>query len=198
MGVQIEGSGKGNVANVGDDLKLQVLATSHNEEHSISFRLADAYVANTADTDDTLTIAAATDTPILYIENTSESKAIIIEKIISSSSVAGGVFKWIRNPTLGTIGANNTHNPVNLNFGSNRTARATVYNWDESGGAGMTGLSGGTVLDTFITNVGTTIHPIDGAIVLFQGDRIQFNYLVAGGGEFECGVRFYYDISLEE
>jgi hypothetical protein len=174
--------------------QAEIRSTNISEEHEVSNSDGRSFFANSADTANTLTTATGNTYSILFIKNTSASRNLVIEKVLSSADTAGGVIVWRKNMTEGSIGDNNTHTPVNLNFSSALSAEATVYNWDETGTSGITGLTGGTVVKTFITGVGFTVHPIDGAIVLGQGNSLTVQYINGTGGdvEFECGIRFYY------
>lgn len=193
--VMIEsGIGNGKTARVTINNNLGVSSTSYTKEHRVSKNDELAFFANTTDAANTLTVAAGTYN-MLYLKNTSSIQQIVVSKILSSSSVAGGVVFWTKNPVVGTIGENLTHIPVNLNFSSGKISESLCYTWDETAGvAGITGLSGGTIIKSFITNVGTTIHPIDSSIILSQNDSILISFVSAGAGEFECGIRFYYDV----
>ena len=190
-----DGTGKGFLAKVNADNKLFVLASTHTEEHTASITGANAYFANSTDTADTLTFADATAGPILYLKNDDPDADIVVEKIVCSADAAGGVLKFMRNMTLGTIGANNVHTPVNSNFGSSNTVTATSYNWDESGTTGMDGLTNGTAWKSFIMGAGTTFFPVDGTISIPKGSSVTINFANNTGSaiEFECGIRFYLD-----
>jgi hypothetical protein len=182
-----DGTGAGFLAKVDSTNRMLVSANSQSEEHFISSGEGLAYFANSADTADTLT-TTATGGPILYVRNTHAEKQLVVEKILASTDTAGGVFKWIINPILGTIGNNNVHAPVSLNAGKSITPATVAYNWDEVGD-GMTGLTGGTTLKTTIIGAGFTAFPIDSSLILEGGDSIQMNY--TGAGEFECSIRFF-------
>lgn len=192
MGEQIvDGKGTGSAARVDKDNNLVVISTNHSEEHIVSTNNQQAYFANTTDTANTLTVGA-TGGPMLYIRNDSPDKKIVIERISSSASVAGGVLVLKKNMILGTIANNNDHTPVNLNFGSGLDAIATAYNWDETGNA-MTGLTGGDTIKSYITRVGDTKHFINGSLILQNNNSLTIEYSNAAGSEFECGIRFYFD-----
>ena len=191
MSTTIKDGSSGFVAKVDEQLQLHVLAVNKSAEHDASERNSFTFFANTTDTANTLT-ATATGGAMLYVENTSGTQQLVIEKVLTSADTADGVVVWKRNNVVGTIGNNNTHAPVNLNFRSNVAAPVTCYNWDEVGD-GMTGLSGGTTMKSFITGAGFTVHPIDGSIILGQGNSLTIEYKVAGGGEFECGIRMYFE-----
>jgi len=194
MGFRLmDGTGKSFAAKISSDNALLTTAVTESEEHRKAIVEGQAYFANTTDTADTLT-QTANGGAMLYLRNDSATSNLIIEKVLTSSNGAGGVVKWIKNPTLGTIGSNNTHTPVNTNFSAGAAADVTCFNWNETGD-GMQGLSAGTILKTFITNAGFTIHPIDGAVILGKGDAMQVNYNASGAStpEFEAGIRFYFD-----
>jgi len=193
-----DGKGRGYVASVTSNNRLDVRASTFSGEHAFS-RVGDAYFFNSTDTADTLTCAAGNTYNIMYLKNTSTEGNLVVEKILSSASAAGGVFKWVRNPTLGSVSANTTHTGVNLNMGSGRLPTVTCYVWDETGASGIGGLSGGTTIKTFITGVGFTIHPIDAAIIIPNNSSMSFIYTPpAGGAEFEMGIRAYYDPFIDD
>jgi len=189
-----DGQGLGYRAGVNENNRLKVSASIFSEEHGSSVK-GDAYFANTADTADTLTLASGNTYNMLYLRNDGNAQRVVIEKILVSAAATGLVMKWTRNPVLGSIGANNTHTPPNVNFGSNRSAVGTFYSWDETGTDGLTGLSGGTTVKTFIVGAGFNVFPIDGAIILGQSNSILISLTNGTGSaiEAECGVRFYYE-----
>lgn len=200
MGLTIkDGKGRGFEAGVGDDNKLQIMSTNHTEEHSVAVNSSETYFANTADAANTLTTVSPNTYNLLYIKNNSSIKMMVVEKILISASAAGGVVKWLRNPVLGTIGSHKTHLPVNTNFSSGKIADALCYTWDEVGTTGLTGFTNGTTIKTFITNVGPNIFPIDGMMILKQGNSLLIAYTPpAAGAEVECGIRCYWDIPEQE
>ena len=186
-----DGTGSGRSAHVNRINRLSVASISDSSEHRVSSEDGLSFFANSADTANTLTITA-TGGPILYLRNDSATRIIVISKILSSAAAAGGVMVWKKNVTLGSIGNNNVHVPVNLNFSSGAVADALCHTWDQVGD-GMTGLTSGTIIKTFITGAGFTVHPIDDAVVLGNGDSITVEYSHASGTEFECGIRFFYE-----
>jgi len=184
----VSGTGLKFVARVDPNNRLVTSSNSQTEEHFISSSEGLSFFANTTDTADTLT-TTATGGAMLFLKNDHPSKQLIIARVIASTDTAGGVMTWIRNPTLGTIGNNNIHTPPNLNFGTSVTPIGTFYSWNEVGD-GMTGLSGGTKVKSFILSAGSTFFPIESAMVLEKADSLQLNF--AGASEFECGVRMFY------
>ena len=196
----ISGAGAPNPAKVNSENRLLTQAVIHTEEHLSSLSDESAYFANTTDTADTLTFADGSAGPVLYLRNDSSTLDIVVQKVVASASAAGGILTFKRNMVLGTIGSNNTHVPINSNFGSQNTSDATCYNWNENGTTGMSGLTNGTKWKTFITRAGPEFFPVDGTIILEKNSSIVIDYSNNTGGsiEFECGIRFYYDTSSED
>lgn len=191
-----DGQGAGYKAGVNSANRVRVSASTFSDEHRNS-EAGNAYFLNTASTADTLTLDDGNSYYMLYLRNDSNSQTIVIEKVLASTDTTGIVMKWLRNPTLTTAGANNVVTPVNMNFGSNRTANGTFYSWDETGSTGITGISGGSVVNTFIVGTGFNVFPIDGAILLTPNTSfaIVLTNNTGGAVEVECGVRMYYEDS---
>ena len=183
----VDGSGKGYRAFVDKEGHLDTHSIIDDISYYHTRNKAQCYSANTTNTADTLT-ATTTGGAILYLRNDSDTYELTISKLMFSAGIAGLVAKVIKNPTLGTIGKQNTHTPVNLNFNSNNPANVTCYNWDETGD-GMTGLTVGTTMATFILPASPLIIPVDGAILLKRNDSIQIN--CKGAGEFTAFIRFF-------
>jgi hypothetical protein len=188
-----DGRGTGLLARVDEGNKLVVSATSQTEEHEISSAEGLAFFAHISDTARTLT-TTATGGPVLYLKNTHATKQLVIAKFLVSTDTAGVQLHVKTNMTLGTIGNENTHAPTTSNVGSSLSATGTFYNWDEVGD-GMTGLSNGDTLATYILGAGFNAMPIDGAVILENGDSITF--MLHGAGECALNVRFFY-MNVEE
>ena len=188
MGRIQDGSGNNRYARVNINKRLETSATTQSEEHAISSAEGLAFFANTANTANFLTVTA-TGGDLLYLRNDHATKQLVIEKVLVSSDTAGIYVIWKRNPTLGTIGNNNVHAPTILNFGTTVDAQGTFYNWDEVGD-GMTGITGGTIVNTFIVNTGFTAFPIDAAMILEPGNSLVISTI--GAAELSCGVRMFY------
>lgn len=196
MGFQIDdGKGQGFSAQVNRRNQLVTRSTSNTEEHKISAADGEAYVANTTDTADTLTTLNGNTYDLLYLENTSSTKILVIEIVGFSASANGGILKFIKNPVKGTIANANNHIPLNSNFASGNEAEATAFSWDEVGIVGISGLSGGDNLASFLTTSNPALLPVSGAFILGRGNSISFQYINNTGGNSEVSVqlRFYYD-----
>jgi hypothetical protein len=190
MAVIQDGTGTGAEARVNASNQLTVLAETFSKEHRES-KDGLAFIAHTGTTADTLTITA-TGGPILYLKNTSTTKDIVLAGMRMYSSAAATIVKLIRNPTLGTIGNENTFTSVNANFGSNTPATATCYTWDEVGN-GMTGLSAGTEAAVYGIGVGSTSFAFDGAFLLPPAQSMYINVLNAAGAEFNLTLNYFFE-----
>ncbi len=180
----------GNIADVDGENRAQTLATVITEEHHVSDEHGESFMVNASTTDLTLTLTA-TEGPILFLQNNSSTKSLIIQKIIVSSNTAAVFVILRKNMTVGSVGQNNTETPVNLNFESGKAADALAYSWDESND-GMTNLSAGAIISVDILGVGTTMFPYDGTIILAKDDNIVLS-TEATTAEFTARFRFYFD-----
>lgn len=190
----VDGKGSGRRAEVDQEGRLVVAAITETEEHRVSQFDADAYHTATAESIDTLTLAAAFDGVLHLLQSTRTDKVLVIERIVVSADAPGLVLRLIRNPVIGTL-VNAT--PIvgnNLNFGSQKTGEFLAWNWDEVAG-GMTGLTNGKAIKTFQLNAGIAGLDVAGAFVLNQNDTmsIEVKNPTAGAIEFEVGIRFYFE-----
>ena len=190
-----DGTGKGFSTKVNSVNKLVITATSHTDEHEAAEVDGQAYFANTTDTADTLTLATGNTYHLLFLRNLSSTKILVVQKVSVSASVAGLTLCLQKNMTLGAVSDNNVHVPVNVNFSSGNSADVLSHNWDETGTVGITGLSAGTRIKTFIMSTGPFIIPVDGFMVLGQNDSLTLMFVNGTGGnvEAEAGIRFYFD-----
>lgn len=184
----VDGTGSGNRVNVGSDKHLRVQAKTHTKEHVASLNDGDGYLIHTGTTANTLT-STITGGPILYLSNTNTTQSIVVTDIHLFTDTAGVVFRLIKDPTLGTIGNNNVFSPVNLNFGSSKSASTTAYTWNEVGN-GMTGLSGGTLFFPFLLPIGSFQESVEQMIVLPQGSSLSLE--VIGAAEIAAALTFYF------
>jgi len=190
-----DGTGKGFLAKVDSENRLLVHADQNSEEHNISHAFARAYIANTADTAPTLTVSNGETINLLYAENSDPDRIINVHDMRVTTDTAGIVVQIIRNPVLGTVGANNAHTPQNLNFQSEQAASGVFHNWDESGTAGITGITGGTVLESHNLRGSNTVFLYESAVLLFQGNSVVMRVINNTGGDVEVAAtfRFYYE-----
>ena len=190
-----DGTGKGFLVKVDSENRLLIHSDQNTEEHNISHQFALAYTANTAQTADFLTIGDGETAPMLYVRNDDSDRLINLQLVVFTQNTALLQWRVVRNPVLGTIGANNVHVPVNANFGSDRLAVGTFFNWDESGTEGMTGLTGGDTVVTIYTPAGALAFQLDASIILGPGNSMMLVAKNATGGAVEAAasIRFYYE-----
>lgn len=185
-----DGKGTGILAQVDEEHRFLTRSFSSSEESFISFK-GGAYFANTADTADSLTVST-TEARVLYLKNDYAGFDMVFQKFFLSTDSDGVIFKILKNDVVTTVGNNNTHVPVNLNFGSSNNASVTCYNWNEVG-TGMTGISGATTLSSFILSKGTTTLPPETTFICPKGTAISFSFKSpTGTAEISLGVRLYF------
>ena len=182
-----DGKGRGNLAEVTKDQQLVTLSTMRTQEHAVALE-GDSYFTNISATAPSLT-TTVTGGYMLLLKHTSESVKRIIQLIIASTSVDGGVMQFIRNPTLGTLGNNVAATTVNTNMASGREAVIEANSWDEVGD-GITGVSEGEIINTFVLPKGVHFFPILGAFVMGNNNILGVRYsgVIA---EFALGIRHY-------
>ena len=190
-----DGTGSGFLVKVDNENRLLVHSDISTEEHNISHQFGLAFFANTTDTANTLTLATGNTYNLLYLENSDAERIINIERISVSVDTAGVVLVLMKNMILGSVGDNNVHTPVNLNFESQKTASGVFHNWDETGTAGISGLSGGTVLGAQILGVGPQDLSIEASMVLSQSNNLIIRMVNGTGGNVESAVAisFFYE-----
>ena len=197
--MRIEDGSKGNIAKVDHHLRLSTLAVTLTGQEDVSRHHGRSFIAQTLDTADSLTTLTGNTSNLLYLENTATDKNLIVERISISNDVASLVAATVlgvvmKNMTLGVIGAEVLHVPVNLNFGSGVAAEALAYNWDETGTAGLTGLTVGTKLSSVILIAGNIIMLEHTGITLGPGDNIVVRVVngSAGSNENTASILFHY------
>jgi len=122
------GSGNGNEAKVGTDLRLYTQTVSESEnQHALD--LGNAYNINTG------VVSIAAETGMLYLKN-NEDKNLYIEAVAvgigagTFNTTASAMVTVIRNPTTGTLiesTPTNVDMSVNRNFGTSNTLTADAY-----------------------------------------------------------------------
>lgn len=175
-----DGRGTGGLAQVDTEGRMHTYATTEVEELHTNRLNADHYIVYcditpTADGD-----------YFLYIKNTHTLDMIINWYRIWTASAAEA-FDLIRNPS-GTPTGTATLTPTNMNFGSNKTATAQVFESVDMGG-----LSGGTTLDRLRKNTdgADVVDKYDGGIILPQGASLGVKSVV-GAIPVEFTASFYY------
>lgn len=132
MGFQIEdGTGKGKLAGVDDNNRLQTDSTTTTSLSVTSKRDGNAYTVGT-DGVVSFSFSSGTDNAILYCKN-NEDKDLFVDVCVVSQDQPG-VYKYFKNPTAGTLVSSGTSTvPVNFNFGSSNVADLDVIKLDQAG-----------------------------------------------------------------
>lgn len=181
-----DGTGTGQKAKVNANGELYVLADVVPVIATISSRDEEAYVF--ASGDFIALTTTNTETGIFHLKNTSTTKIL---KVYSIRSCADVINKWklYKNSTGGTlISDQSAGSKNNLNISSSNTPDATVY----KGAEGKT-VSGGTMLEHWINDVGHSTEILDGSLVLGRNDSIELTVEVAAAGDVCCRVFGYYE-----
>ncbi len=172
------------------DANNRVLTSSNiqSEEHYISSSQGEAYAINTCEASDTLS-TTATGGVILYVKNKNSLKQLVISGYRISTDTAGVISTFRTQPNIGTIGNNNTHTPTNLNASSPNEAQGTFYVWDEVGD-GMTGLTGGNIIEANILSHGVNTLTFEDSMILEPSGSISIS--VKGVAEVSVSIRSFY------
>ena len=189
-----DATGDGFAAKVDNFNRLRTFATSTTQEHHGTGIGVNFMFSNVAQAD-TLTLPDATsNASILYIKNTNANALLVVTKISFSSDTAGVVARLVKNMALGTIGANTSGIPANLNFQSGVVAASDLEVWDEAG-AGITGLTSGETLEAYSLGLGRTVENIDGGIDIGPNNTLvlQLSNTTGGAAEVSAAVRAFYE-----
>lgn len=184
-----DGEGNGPQAGVTNEHRLKTEAVNVPLDHIQSHSKGMSYVAHAADTVNSLTITA-TGGPVLVLRNNNPGDDLIMHGLVVGIGTDAMILRLIRNPTIGTLGNEVVHIPVNTNFGSGNTALASVWSWDEVGAAAITGLTGGTLMQTLLLSKGLHFLDFNDALVLPNGSILSIECV--GAGELSLAVRFFF------
>ncbi len=197
--MKIEDGSRGNVAQVDEELRLHVKSVTLTGQEDVSRSLGRSFLANAMDTAPSLTTLTGNTSNLMYLQNTATDKNLIIERVTFSNDVPSLVGATVlgvalKNMVLGSIGANDVHIPVNLNFGSGVAAEALCHTWDESGTAGLSGLTAGVNLGSIVLGVGPIVAFEHTGVTLGPGDNIVLRVVngSAGSNENTVHVLFHY------
>lgn len=153
-------------------------------------RLGEAFTLGTSQSVRSLTVPNTNDGPIMYIRNLSESQILVADGFTATESGPGGILYIVKNPILGTIGANVPITAENRNFSSTRDADVEAHVWDEVGGVGITGLTGGVEVASFIRPVPAGTLDLKNAVRLGRLDSAYFGFENNSGGALESALAF--------
>jgi len=189
-----DGQGRGYTAKVDTDNRLTVDA-SVRSAGSIRSLAGDCYIVSTSVTADTVTVTS-TGGDMVYIENDSSTRSIVIDKVTVTTDAVKCIYKSILNRTVGTVADSNDGSPVNLNTASAKKPSATVYVWDEAN-HGIGGMSAGTAVTVETLTTGKHILDDDDTIVLGTKGSFTVSLKNLSGGAMECAVTIrFYEITL--
>jgi len=169
--------------------RLRTEAISESLEADAS-RQGEAFTIATSQSVRSLTVVAANDGPLLYIRNLSESKILVADGFTATESGPGGILYLVKNPVLGVIGANVPVIPSNRNFSSTRDASVEAEVWDETGVVGITGLTGGEEVASFLRPVPAGTLDLKNAVRLGRLDSAYFGMQNPTGGPLEASIAF--------
>ncbi len=153
-------------------------------------RNGEAFTLATSQAQRILTFAAADDGPLLYIRNLSESKILVADGFTATEGGAGMLLFLVKNPVLGVIGNNTPIVAANRNFSSTRDASVEAHVWDETGVVGITGLTGGEEVASFIRSVPAGTLDLKNAVRLGRLDSAYFGYQNPTGGPIAASLAF--------
>ncbi len=171
------------------DGRLRTQSISESLEADAS-RNGEAFTLATSQSVRTLTLKAADVGPVLYIRNLSESKILVADGFTATEGGPGTTLFLVKNPVLAVIGANVPIVSSNRNFSSTRDADVEAHVWDESGVVGLTGLSGGEEVASFLRPVPAGTLDLKNAVRLGRLDSAYFAYENPTGGPLEASLAF--------
>jgi hypothetical protein len=129
--------------------------------------------------------------PMLYLQNRSNVKNLVIDIILINVDSAGGILKYVKNPVVEEVVNHNIQVPVGLDFTQDlHSVPALCYSWNEVEDSLM-GISGGTTIDMSMAVAGT--NKIKGPITLGTKDSIYIGYKGALQTEFMGSIRFHFE-----
>ena len=145
-----------------------------------------------------LTLGAGFSGPVLWFKNDDPDEHLYVQKLIFGWN--GGTSS--RNTTLFSLISYQGSEPSSANtaidfavenisrFGT--TALETAHKWDGSGSTGMGGITGETAQIPNRLSIGNHSIPIDGEIILGQGDSMQFDFTPDEAGVGQISVVAYW------
>ena len=183
MGVQIEdGTGHGFQASVNGENRLDVQAVVADESHQINFDEMQMYSLVIEQTP-----TGGASRCFIVIKNTSASKLLTISSLTISCAAAETIQMKLRD-VITTLAGGATLTAVTRNTNSANTPDATLY-----AGNAVTGLSGGSVVDEWVTTANQTSakYHWDSDIMLGTSGVASF-YTVTSGAAIKMTIAFYY------
>lgn len=181
MAIQIDdGKGRGFVASVSDDNRLNISAKTNPRIYYVSRDKGLAFMLTSVDAD-----AVAGDY-ILYLKNTSATRQLFVKRIATGAANAALWKSWV---VTGTAAGSSLLVPTNINLTSGKTADATCR-----GNGAVSGLTTGGLLDVHRTGAGEHDHSLwEDALILGTGDAIAVEYDTGTTGLAEVSIEFHFE-----
>ncbi len=181
MGILIDdGKGRGRVASVSEDHRLNSSAKTNPRIYYVSRDNGLAFILTSVDAD-----AVAGDY-ILYLKNTSATRNIYIKRVAFGAVNAAMWKSWV---VTGTAAGSSALSPTNINLTSGRTADATCR-----GNGAVSGLTATSLLDVHRTVAAEHDHSQwEDALILGTGDAIAIEYDTGTTGLAECSIEFHFE-----
>ena len=179
MSLRIEdGKGSGKEAGVDDRNRLMASVVTSNRAAIVAKE--DELCFNVAFTD----ASAAAGNYVAYIQNTSTTRELVIDKIRVSAANAA---TWLLHAVTGT-GSGTAETPINTNRSSGKSAEATCL------ADNITGLTSAGEMQVIRTpaNSAAALN-VDDTIRLGPDDAIAVEYDAGTTGAAGCTMRFYYE-----
>lgn len=140
--------------------------------------------------------------PMLWLKCDDPDNDFFIEKLIfgwngGSTNYDRTVLSFIKYQTTEPTGAQSSAPPAIENISLSGTSeavtddKASAFKWDGSGSSGMTGGSGGYLQIPNRLAKGNTTIPIEGQIILGQGDSMEMQVTPEEGGLFNVAIVYY-------
>jgi len=180
-----DGKGTGYQAEVDGEHKLEVSAVSRTAEHHANHDHGDAYSAIFAVNPD-----GANDC-IFYLKN-NDDLDLIIEGVTWQTSGAEEVYYKLND--VGTAVKTNGADivPVNLNAGSGNAANVTCYSNVADGAVDITGLSGGSTIESLYLTSATSGYINAEQDIIVPKNKTFSIYCVGGDTLLRGTVMFYF------
>ena len=174
-------------ARVNNDGRLLTQSVQESGEAEAS-RTGEAFTLGSSQSLRALTFAAADDGPIMYVRNISATKTLVLDGFTATEGGPGMILYLVKNPILGVIGANIPITPENRNFSSTNEAEVEAEVWDDTGALGITGLTGGIEVASFLRAVPAGTLDLKNAVRLGRLDSAYFAYENPTGGPLGASV----------
>lgn len=174
-------------ARVNNDGRLLTQSVQESDEASAS-RAGEAFTLGSSQSLRALTYAAADDGPLMYVRNISATKTMVLDGFTATEAAPGLILYLVTNPILGVLAANVPIVAENRNLSSTNEAEVEAEVWDDTGALGITGLTGGVEVASFLRAVPAGTLDLKNAVRLGRLDSAYFAYENPTGGPIGASV----------